>query len=100
MIKLTRNFVPNPDHGYNLPSGTEVQSAKFGRTQVDVWQDPEESPIWRGEPKRVVGRWPSRAWRFAVQGEMSGVATSERAAKSEGSSAPGILRPMPASDPR
>jgi GNAT superfamily N-acetyltransferase len=82
-LKITRDFVPNPDHSYTLPAGTEVQSAKFGRNQAHVWQDPDASPIWRGEPKRIVGHWPARSWRYVVEGEMSGRATSERAAKSK-----------------
>jgi len=83
-VKLTRDFQPNADHGYNLADGTVVQSAKFGSTQVDVWQDAEPGAIWRGSPKVEVGRWPVRMWRYAVHGEMSGCTLSEAVAKSEG----------------
>lgn len=84
LLKLTKQFQVNPGHRYNLESGTVVQSAKFGRTQVDIWQDSEPGPIWRGDPPVEVGRGSLRFWRFSVHGEMSGCATSERAAKAEG----------------
>ncbi len=59
-----------------------VQSAKFGRTRVDVWREPEGSPIYRGDPPREVGRFPPM-WRFVVCGELSGSALTEAAAKAE-----------------
>ena len=83
-FKLTRDFIANPSHDYNLPADTLVQSAKFGRTRVDIWQDPEPSTVFRGNPPRVVGSWPERNWRYVVQGVMSGVAATEAGAKSKG----------------
>lgn len=83
-LKLTRDFIPNPDHDYNLPPDTPVQSAKFGRIQVDIWQDPEPVTVFRGSPPRVVGAWPERNWRYVVQGVMSGIAATEAGAKSKG----------------
>jgi len=83
-LKLTRDFAPNPLHGYNLPADTEVQSAKFGRTRVDIWRDPEPSTVFRGDPPRPVGVWPDRNWRYVVQGVMSGIAATEAGAKSKG----------------
>jgi GNAT superfamily N-acetyltransferase len=83
-LKLTRDFAPNPLHGYNLPPDTEVQSAKFGRIRVDVWRDPEPSTVFRGDPPRPVGVWPDRNWRYVVHGVMSGVAATEAGAKSRG----------------
>lgn len=80
-MKLGRDFQDNRDHGYGLPEGTVVRSARFGRTQADVWQDAEPSRIWRGEPARVVGRFPVRLWRFVVKGELSGVALTEAGAR-------------------
>lgn len=81
--RLGRDFRPVRDERYNLPAGTLIQSAKFGRTRVDVWPDAEPGAIWRGEPKRIVGRWPGQLWRFVVHGEMSGVSASEAGAKAE-----------------
>ena len=83
-LKLTRDFQPDPDHGYNLPAGTEVLSAKFGRTRVDLWRDPEPSTIYRGEPPRPVGVWPERNWRYVVHGVMSGLAVTEEVARAKG----------------
>jgi hypothetical protein len=80
---LTRDFQPNALHGLTL-DGAPVQSAKFGRTQVDVWQEAKPSPIWRGDPKRQVGTAPARCWRYSVHGEMSGSAMTEAAAKALG----------------
>lgn len=81
--KLTRDFQPNAAHGYNLAPGVVVKSAKFPR-QVDIWQEAEPSPIWRGEPKAVVGVASARLWTYVVRGMMSGTATSEAAAMAEG----------------
>jgi GNAT superfamily N-acetyltransferase len=83
-LKITRDFAPNPLHGYNLPPDTEVQSAKFGRIRVDIWRDPEPITVFRGDPPRVVGSWPDRNWRYVVEGVMSGVAATEAGAKSKG----------------
>lgn len=83
-LKLTRDFQPNPDHGYNLPAGTEVLSSKFGRTRVDLWRDPEPSTIYRGDPPRPVGAWPERNWRYVVHGVMSGLAVTEAVARAKG----------------
>ena len=83
-MKLTRTFQPNDAHRYTLAPGVMVQSAKFGRCQVDIWQEAEPGPIWRGEPKRVVGYGARRLWRFVVHGQMSGSTTTEAAARSEG----------------
>jgi len=82
--QLIRDFRPAPDHGYNLPPDTEVQSAKFGRIRVDIWRDPAPATVFRGDPPRVVGSWPDRNWRYVVQGVMSGVAATEEGAKSKG----------------
>lgn len=82
-MNLTRQFQVNADHLYTLDEGAVVQSAKFGRTQVDIWFS-KPSPIWRGDPKVVVGHAPCGFWRFAVKGEMSGSACTERGAKAEG----------------
>jgi len=84
LLKLTKQFQVNPGHRYNLESGVTVQSAKFGRTQVDVWQDAKPDAIWRGNPPVEVGRGSLRFWRYSVHDEMSGCATSECAAKAEG----------------
>lgn len=79
-MKLTREFQTNPNHHY--ADGVVVQSAKFGRSQADLWQDSEPSPIWRGDPKKIVGHWPGLLWHYCVHGELSGIATTEAAAKS------------------
>jgi len=83
-LKLTRDFAPNPNHGYNLPADTEVKSAKFGQIRVDLWQDPELGTIYRGDPPRAVGAWPDRNWRYVVKGVMSGLTATEAGAKSKG----------------
>lgn len=83
-MKLTRDFQVDPDPLYTIPGEPVIQSAKFGRTQVDVWQDVDPGSIWRGEPKRIVGHFPALLWRYVVRGELSGVAATEAAAKSEG----------------
>jgi hypothetical protein len=71
-------------HGYDLPDGVVVKSATFGNTAVDVWQEPEPSPIWRGKPRRIVARWPIRMWIYRVRDEMAGIAMSEASAKAKG----------------
>jgi hypothetical protein len=83
-LKLTRDFVADPHHDYSLPPDTLVQSAKFGRIQVDIWRDPAPTTVFRGDPPRVVGSWPDRNWRYVVRGVMSGVAATEAGAKSKG----------------
>lgn len=83
-LKLTQDFQTNPDHGYNLPARAEVLSAKFGRTRVDLWRDPEPSIIYRGDPPRPVGVWPERNWRYVVHGVMSGLAATEAVARAKG----------------
>src|SRR3546814_1874495 len=67
----------------DLPEGTEVQSAKFGRTRAFIWQDPEPASIWRGEPNRIVGHMPVCFWRYVVSGEMSSMALTEAGAKAK-----------------
>src|SRR3546814_4899378 len=68
-------------HAFSRPEGTEVQSAKLGRTRAFIWQDPEPASIWRGEPKRIVGHMPVCFWRYVVSGEMSSMALTEAGAK-------------------
>lgn len=82
-MKLTNQFRPNMAHRYNLAPGVMVQSAKFPR-QVDIWQEAEPSPIYRGTPAVEVGRAPARLWTYVVHGCMSGTATSEAAARAFG----------------
>lgn len=82
-MTLNDGFHPITDHGYGLPEGTMVQRAQFGRTKVDLWQDPEPGGIWRGVPPRLVGQWPVRMWRYVVHGEMSGCALTEAGAKAK-----------------
>src|SRR3546814_3409990 len=80
-MKHNVEFEVADQHGFNLPEGTEVQSAKFGRTRAFIWQDPEPASIWRGEPKRIVGHMPVCFWRYVVSGEMSSMALTEAGAK-------------------
>lgn len=82
VLKLTREFVRNPGHRYNIDA--EVFSAKFGRTQVDIWLDKEPSRIWRGEPKIIVAELAQPLWRIVVRGELSSCALTEEVAKAEG----------------
>lgn len=83
-LNLTRDFVADPHHDYSLPPDTLVQSAKFGRIQVDIWRDPAPATVFRGDPPRVAGSWPERNWRYVVRGVMSRVAATEAGAKSKG----------------
>src|SRR3546814_9798722 len=76
-MKHNVEFEVADQHGFNLPEGTEVQSAKFGRTRAFIWQDPEPASIWRGEPKRIVGHMPVCFWRYVVSGEMSSMRSEE-----------------------
>lgn len=86
-MKLTEEFAQNPNPPYNLPAGATVWSARFGRSAVDVWQEAEPGPIWRGEPKRIVGYWPEPLWHYVVRDEMSGVAATEAAARAKAEAA-------------
>jgi hypothetical protein len=83
-MKLTKDFQPNTEHPYTLAEGVEVQSAKFGYTQVDIFQEAEPSPIWRGEPKQIVGHNPVRFWAIVVHGELSCTTLTEAGAKAVG----------------
>jgi len=78
-------FAPNPAHRYSLPPGVMVQSAKFGRTQADIWLEPEPTAIYRDG--REVGRASRPLWKYVLHGEGSGTTTSETAARATAESA-------------
>jgi hypothetical protein len=81
-LKLSQTFQPNPFHRYTLPEGTPVHSAKFGRTQVDIWPRAGVRAIYRDGAH--VGDWPEFGYSFAVHDELSGFAATFEAAKAEG----------------
>jgi len=83
-MKIGPEFRANPAHRYVLPPGVVVHSAKFGRTQVDIWRDAEPSAIYRGTPAVEVGRASLPLYTYSVHGRMSGSATSLKAAKAYG----------------
>lgn len=79
---LDTTFRPRTDHGLNLPEGTVVLSAKFGRQRADIWLDGGPRPIWNrdGEGRTVkIAELDHQVWRISAG--RGSIASCEKVAK-------------------
>ena len=79
-IPLDQNFRPRSDHGLNLPEGTVVLSAKFGRVRADIWHDKEPRKIWSEDtPPNLIAELDHPVWRISAG--YGSIAVTEKVAR-------------------
>ncbi|WP_411839742.1 hypothetical protein [Paracoccus sp. ME4] len=79
---LDTTFRPRTDHGLNLPEGTVVLSAKFGRQRADIWLEAGPRQIWNrdAEGRTVqIGELDHQVWRISAG--YGSIASCEKVAK-------------------